>query len=264
MLTETMVVTAVRLLHGRECTVAQTTNTADGPIVKESTERNALPPSAVLRSLLSKYGLADAEATVRWLEIGEYVGYSGWGLIAPKQLMVLTDKGVQLAESGRLEAHELEMVYREDPYSVFVARQFRDQDSDLFSHLRDEVLRPIGLVAIDGNVDGIEAFRGEILRKISLARYFVCLLTRRAELASGGFASSVWLYQEIGAAVALGKRPLVLVEDGIDSHFAGELQKNYEFIPFTRNDFADAFLEVSRRISGDMAANHIPRSTTAA
>ncbi len=257
-----MVVKAVRLLHGREWTMAQTTNTSNGPLVQESREKHALPPGTVLRSLLSEYSLADTEATIRWLEVGGFIGYSGWGLMAPRQLMTLTDKGVRLAETGYLEPEERKMVYREDPYSVFVARQFRTQDYALFEHLRDQVLGPNGLAAIDGSVDGIEAFRGEILRKIGLARYFVCLLTKRAELASGAFASSVWLYQEIGAAVALGKRPLVLVEEGIDSHFAGELQKNYEFIPFCRNDFADASSEVGRRIAGDMSANHIPRPAT--
>jgi hypothetical protein len=124
--------------------------------------------------------------------------------------------------------------------------------------LRDTILGPIGIEALDGQVDGIEAFRGEILRKIRVARFFICLLTHRSPLAGGGFASSVWLYQETGAAVALGKRPLILVEDGMDEHYAGELQKNYEYITFDRANFVEAVDQVARRLISDLEANHIP------
>lgn len=256
MITEKMIVAAVRLLHGRRWTMS--TKTGADTVTSESVEEHAMPPGMLLRSLLSQYSLSDAEGVVRWLEIGGYVGYTGWGLIAPKQLLVLTEKGVKLAQTGELEPSERQFVYREDPYSVFVARQFQDEDAALYEHLRDSVLTPLGLVAVDGNVDGIEAFRGEILRKIALARFFVCILTRRAELKAGGFASSVWLYQETGAAVALGKKPLVVVESGLGEHYAGELQKNYEYVSFERASFQNALQEVGRRIVNDLTANHIP------
>jgi hypothetical protein len=258
MVTEKMIVTAVRLLHGRRWTMSRTLNTGAEPVTTESVEEHAMPPGMLLRSLLSQYSLPDADGIIRWLEIGDYVTYTGWGLIAPKQLIALTKKGVNLAQTGELEPSERQLVYREDPYSVFLARQFRDEDVALFKYLRDAVLAPLGLTAIDGSVDGIEAFRGEILRKIALARFFVCILTRRAELRAGGFASSVWLYQEMGAAVALGKKPLVLVESGLDEHYAGELQKNYEYVPFERTIFQDAMKDVGRRIVNDLTANHIP------
>jgi hypothetical protein len=73
---------------------------------------------------------------------------------------------------------------------------------------------------------------------------------------------SVWLYQETGAAVALGKKPLILVEQGMDEHFAGELQKNYEYIPFCRAEYESSFQELGRRVRGDLAANHIPSHAT--
>jgi hypothetical protein len=259
-----MIVNAVRVLYGRRWTMSRTLNTGADPVSSESVEEHAMPPEMLLRSLLSQYSLSDAEGIVRWLEIGGYVGYTGWGLVAPKQLIVLTEKGVNLAQTGALEASERELVYREDPYSIFVARQFRDEDAALFEYLRDAVLVPLGLTALDGTVDGIEAFRGEILRKIGQARFFVCILTRRAELTGGGFASSVWLYQETGAAVALGKKPLVVVESGLDEHYAGELQKNYEYVSFERASYQDALKEVGHRIANDLTANHIPLLQNAA
>jgi hypothetical protein len=48
------------------------------------------------------------------------------------------------------------------------------------------------------------------------------------------------------------------VEEGLDEHFAGELQKNYEYIPFVRSDFAAAAAETQRRLTADLIANHIP------
>ena len=225
---------------------------------RESTVEHSIAPGRLTRALLARYSLADVDAAVRWLEVGEYVGYTGFGMIAPKMLIYLTPKGVELAEAGELSGGERDLLYQEDPYSVFVARQFRDEDRELFEHLRDVILAPLGLTGLDGTVDGIEGFRGEILRKIRRARYFVCILTKRDELASGGFASSVWLYQETGAAVALGKKPIVLVEEDMHEHYAGELQKNYEYVPFQRAEYEGPFGEVGRRIAEDLRANDIP------
>ena len=227
------------------------------PNESKTSIEHALPTGDVYRYLLPRYSLAEIETAIRWLELGGYISYSGYGF-APRMAMQLTDKGVQLAENGRLEGQERELVYQEDPYAAFVARQFRDDDYLLFKYLEQGVLAPLGIQALDGRVDGIEAFRGEILRKIRCSRFFICLLTRREQLVNGKFASSVWLYQETGAAVAFGKKPLILVEDGIDDHFAGELQKNYEYIPFIRGAFEAPFQEAGRRVQSDLEANHIP------
>jgi hypothetical protein len=202
-----MIVDAVRLMLGNTYTMSQTSHLDKEPKTQESKVENSIPPGKLVQSLLRQYSLIDADSVVRWLEIGGYVSYTGWGMISPKQLMFLSEKGIALAKTGKLDVSERELVYREDPYSVFVARQFLDNDLVLFEYLRDSVLAPLHMIALDGTVDGIEAFRGEILRKIRVARFFVCILTRRAALQAGGFASSVWLYQETGAAVAMGKKP---------------------------------------------------------
>jgi hypothetical protein len=261
-ITEQTCLDVVRALYGQSATMRRTLDLDDSPGAQPSTTEsvveNGRPPQLVYRQLLPQYSLTDLETAIRWLELGEYVTYAGFGLIAPRLVMYLTERGIQLAKAGRLNDEDRDLIYQENPYAAFVARQFRVEDTPLFEHLRDEVLKPIGIETLDGKVDGIEAFRGEILRKIRVARYFICLLTRRSQLASGGFASSVWLYQETGAAVALGKRPLVLVEDGVDGHYAGELQKNYEYIPFERASFVGSFGEVARRVTSDLEANHIP------
>jgi hypothetical protein len=104
----------------------------------------------------------------------------------------------------------------------------------------------------------LEQFRVSILNKIRDSRFFICLLTKRVPLESGGYISSVWLYQEIGAAMAFGKKPLLLVEQGIDSHFVGEFQKIYEHIPFTRSNHTAVFPDIIRRLEADLEGSMIP------
>jgi hypothetical protein len=266
LITEQICVIVVKALYRRSSTMMLDSSLDDrggdepGKSSASSSE-HALPTGHLYRELLPHYSLADLEAAVRWLEIGDYVGYSGWGL-SPKMAMHLTAKGIGLAETGALDADERRLVYQEDPYAAFVARQFRNEDFLLFQYIKDSVFAPIGIQALDGQVDGIEAFRGDILRKIRSARFFVCVLTRREQLQNGSFSSSVWLYQETGAAVALGKKPLILVEEGIGDHFAGELQKNYEYIPFSRTQYELPFQQVGRRVQSDLDANNIPLRRT--
>jgi hypothetical protein len=224
--------------------------------IGQSEELHALPAAELYRRLLGIYSLSVIDDTVRWLEVGQFLGRSGIGINGPYAHM-LTPKGVTFAKSQSLPLADRALLYTEDPYSVFVARQFRAQDDTLFEVLAKDVPRS-GFAIHDGRVDGLDAFRGEILRKIRKARFFLCLLTHRAEIKGGGFASSVWLYQETGAAVALGKKPLILVEEGMHEHYAGEMQKSYEYITFSRPDFSSVIPEVVRRLHGDLTANHIP------
>lgn len=253
MITEQICIDVVRTLYGR--TLYRHTSTSTGS--QSSIEReHALPFNDVYRELLPQYSLLDVDTTIRWLEIGNYTGYSGSGII--RQYMFLTPKGIRLAETKQLEDDDRQLIYQENPYAAFVARQFRNDDLPLFTYLRESVLRPIGIEAIDGSVDGIEAFRAEILRKIRDSRFFICILTCRKELVEGGFASSVWLYQETGAAIALGKKPIILVENGMDDHYTGELQKNYQYIPFSRESYELAFDGAGQRVKRDLMDNHIP------
>ena len=259
LISEEICLAVVKALNGRVSTYTTQTHldTPEGPKTTKQDVANALAEGPLIRPLLARYDLADLEAAIRWLQLGEYISRTQWGL-AGLWVHVLTEKGVAAANSGAFTGDERKLLYQDSPYQVFLAHQFRGKDASLTTEVVDNVLVPAGYTVVDGRADGLEQFRTAILSKIRSSRFFLCLLSQRSRLDTGLFASSVWLYQEVGAAVALSRRPLLLVEEGIDSHYAGELQKVYEYVPFTRADFAVSFSSIAGRFDADLQRHHIP------
>jgi len=206
------------------------------------------------------YQIPDLDIAIRWLKYNELVEEKrAFDNPFSNSYLKLTTLGKDVVENGKFFLGLKERIYRdEDPYAVFIAHQFSRDDESLVSYIDKRVLNPIGLKLVSGRVDGLEEFRHTILKKIRECRFFLCLLTKRVELPSGQYASSTWLYQETGAALAYGKKPLLLVEEGIDSHYVGEFQKVYEHISFNRSNHPDAFESIQRRFINDLDANHIP------
>lgn len=255
MVSESICLAILQFVRGRSLTLTRTFG--EGEPTK-STDQDASTDSDIYRYLLPRYQLSDIDGAMRWLELSSYIGQSSATIRGP-YWRVLTDKGRAAADDGAVPEDDRRLLYQaEEPYAVFVAHQFNHDDSDLVAYIRDRVLLPRGFSLTDGQADGLEEFRAAILTKIRRARFFVCLLTKRAALASGSFASSVWLYQETGVAVAYGKKPLLLVEDGIDSEYVGELQRIYEYITFTRSNHPERFEAIARRLLVDLQANNIP------
>lgn len=262
MISEEICIAVLKEIHGYVTVYSERTDLGrpTGPTETSHEVRDARSERDLIRPLLAWYTLPDIEAAIRWLELGGYVGRTQWGINGP-WLYVLTAQGLSVARAGTFSEDERALFYRDDPHQVFLAHQFRPEDEPLRTHLVNVVLGPAGYRVVDGRADGLEQFRTAIIAKINASRFFLCLLTHRARLESRLYASSVWLYQEIGAAVALGRPPLVLIEDGIDPHYAGELQKTYEYIPFNRETFAGAVEQVPGRFDADLERHHIPRPT---
>ena len=256
MVSELICIAILQFVRGRSLTLTMTFDETEST---KSLDQDAATASDIYRHLLGRYQLADIDAAMRWLELSGYISQSSATIRGPFW-HVLTDKGREAADLGRVANEDKRLLYQEeDPYAVFVAHQFNKDDADLVTYIREKVLLPHGFTMLDGRADGLEEFRASILEKIRRARFFLCLLTKRAELASGAFASSVWLYQETGVAVAYGKKPLLLVEEGLDLHYVGELQSIYEHIMFTRSNHPQRFEAISRRFLVDLDAHLIPR-----
>ncbi len=268
MVSEKICLEIISSLHGRTTTSTQTWHPGrDNERVTKTEDTDGLATRDLYRPLLVDYDLADIDAALRWLELGEYLGKtSPMGMVsavAGLYVHVLTDKGRDVARSGQFSEPERNLFYQEDPYAVFVAHQFNEDDEELVLYIEKELLVPNGFKPLYGKAEGLEEFRTSILGNIKEARFFLCLLTRRTPLKSGLFTSSVWLYQEIGAAMAFGKKPLILVEEGLDYHFAGELQSIYEFIPFSRSNYTEAFGGIIPRLNSDLQSSLIPLPSSA-
>lgn len=227
--------------------------------IEKNTEIDSATDGHIYRHLLKEHSLEDIDTGMRWLKYGGYLSQESRTIRGPFW-NVLTEKGKIVADQGEFDEEEKKLFYQaEDPYSVFVAHQFNKDDRDIVEYIRDKVLSPNGFRLLEGRVEGLEEFRQTILSKIRKARFFLCLLTKRTELATGEYASSVWLYQETGVAVAYGKKPLLLVEEDISSEYIGEFQSIYEHIIFNRSNHPKKFEAICRRFNADLEASQIPK-----
>lgn len=253
MVSELICLAILQFMHGRSLPVS-----VDG---SESIHQDAATPADIFLHLLGRYQLSDIEAALRWLELCKYIGTEKTGsLVHIISWHVLTNKGRRAADCGKIDEEDKKLLYQEeDRYAVFIAHHFNDDDTALVTYIRDEVLQPYGFTMLEGRVDGTEPFRTAILEKIRRARFFLGLLTKRVKLASGKFISSVWLYQEIGIAVAYGKKPVILVEERIDKEYVGELQSIYEHISFNRSNHPRIFQRISQRFLINLDDHLIPR-----
>ena len=80
-----------------------------------------------------------------------------------------------------------------------------------------------------------------VLQRISEANYFVCLMTRDKEKADGNYTTSPWVLEEKGAALALKKPVVLLVEHGVDE--LGGLQGDWQRIHFGPKGYLSAALQ---------------------
>ena len=80
-----------------------------------------------------------------------------------------------------------------------------------------------------------------ILDRIKEADFFLGLMTRHEEKTDGTYTTSPWLLEEKGAALAFGKRIVLMVEEGVVD--IGGLQGDWQRIHFGPKGFLNAALE---------------------
>ncbi len=117
---------------------------------------------------------------------------------------------------------------------VFLAFQF--SDDELVNGLRLALIDK-GYVVLEGNLIPGSISKG-ILNRIQRSAAFIGVFTHRDSLKAGGHTSSSWLLEEKGAALMARKPVLLMVEEGVDQHYAGYLQADTQRIDFNRNSFA--------------------------
>ena len=130
---------------------------------------------------------------------------------------------------------------------VFLAHRFNE------ILLRDKIVSELNKVKFDvkeGKLEDLGYISEDILNKIKESGFFLALLTPSKEFKNGLYSTSSWILMEIGAAIAFGRKVLILAEDSIDQdEYAGKLQRDCEYTTFNRNNFDDKLKAAIARIT---------------
>jgi hypothetical protein len=87
-----------------------------------------------------------------------------------------------------------------------------------------------------------------ILDRIASCEYFVSLMTRHEQKPDGTYTTSPWLIEEKGAALALGKAIVLLVETGVGANEIGGLQGDWQRIEFGQRGYTTAALQAVEQL----------------
>lgn len=131
--------------------------------------------------------------------------------------------------------------------SVFLSFSYQPKDIELVGGFR-EVLETTGYTVITGEKNPMGSLSKNILKKIRQSEKFVVVMTCRDKKENGKFTTSSWLLEEKGAALALGKACLMLVEDGIDDKEIGGLQGDDQRLYFRRENFTKVVADALRML----------------
>lgn len=127
---------------------------------------------------------------------------------------------------------------------IFLSFSFRDEDRPLVTQI-ERVLANYELYPVTGRRLGGASLTPAIMRRIEESDGLVALLTYR-EPQAGQPPYSQWVWDELQHARQQNKRAIALVEAGIQ---VGGAFASHEHIPFTRQAWTDALLDLSDTLS---------------
>jgi len=135
--------------------------------------------------------------------------------------------------------------------TVFVSYRFADKK--LVDGLVELLVRN-NFTVTKGNSVTTYVSQG-VLERIRNCDFFLCVMTRAEEKKDGTYTTSAWVLEEKGAALALGKRTVLMVQEGVTE--SGGLHGDWQLIRFTLEDFLTAALQAVDQLksySGDPSA----------
>jgi len=77
----------------------------------------------------------------------------------------------------------------------------------------------------------------DVLAKIKRSGFFIAIMTKQHALQDGNFTANSWVLEEKAVAVAFGHRPFIMLEEGVERHYAGFVQAEEQIIPFTKVNY---------------------------
>jgi hypothetical protein len=118
------------------------------------------------------------------------------------------------------------------PNSIFLSYRFIEKE---YKEVLKTFLEEAGFHIITGE-DANKYISHTILQRIDSCQFFLCLMTRVDEKKDGSFTVSPWLLEEKGAAIALNKKIILMVEEGVVD--IGGLEGDWQRIYFKPKTFA--------------------------
>lgn len=143
------------------------------------------------------------------------------------------------------------------PKSVFLAYSYLEKDAVL-AEMFKELLKDKGFQVIDGKADKLGSISKNIMDKIRGIKTFIVIMTKRDKKLNEKYTTSSWLLDEKGAALALDKRVVMMVEEEVDERDIGGLQGDEQRFDFNRNNFdrvAGSVIRILDKIAADENAS---------
>lgn len=130
--------------------------------------------------------------------------------------------------------------------TIFLAQQFSDEN--IINKFKKNIEKS-GFEWKEGKRDDLGSISEDILKKISSCGFFIAVMTKRDQLKElESYTTSSWLVEEKGAALAFGHRPLIMVQEGVERHYVGYLQKDDQMIYFNESNLETKISEAIRMI----------------
>jgi len=123
--------------------------------------------------------------------------------------------------------------------TAFVAHSFSGEDREIVEQIIS-FLTKLGVKCETGKRAEPKAISDKVNQRIDAAELFVGIFTRKQKSTGGKFSTSGWVIEEKATATAAGKKLLLFVEEGVEDF--GGLQGDYEYIPFSRDNFGAALI----------------------
>lgn len=128
--------------------------------------------------------------------------------------------------------------------SIFLSFAFRDEDRPLVAAV-EQLLASHEVGVVTGKKLGGAALTPAVMARIEECDGLVSLLTRRDQLAGGGWTTHPWVRDELNHARSRNMRAIALVEDGVQT---GGAYAEHEWIGLDRENPLEAFLGLSETI----------------
>ncbi len=126
--------------------------------------------------------------------------------------------------------------------TAFVGHSFSEADLP-FVHAVTETLEALGITVLTGEKPKANRISEKVKRMIDAQHIFVGIFTRRDKLEGrNAWTTSAWVLDEKAYAYGKGRKLILLKEADVES--IGGIQGDYEFLPFTRENFHEVIVKL--------------------